>query len=68
MSSFDDVPTSAASATGGVYLTDGVFLFRVAGEADGIVELEDCYRLDRVLVPMPALRARRLRIVMPAWP
>jgi hypothetical protein len=63
MSSHDERP---ALETPAVYLTDGVFLFRVAGEADGIVELEDCYRLDLVRVPVTAVRARGLRVVMPA--
>jgi len=53
----------------GVYLTDGVFLYRVddllvtgAGE---MVDLEDCYRLDVVRVPVNDLRARRLQVVTP---
>jgi len=53
-----------------VYLTDEVFLYRVVGlAANGvgqIVELEDCYRLDAVRVPVRDLRARRLRVVTPA--
>jgi len=54
----------------GVYLTDGVFLFRVvrcigSGAAE-IAELEDCYGLDVVCVPMADLRERRLRVVAPA--
>jgi hypothetical protein len=62
---------NASSIDGiGVYLTDEVFLYRVvdfvAGPGDGMVELEDCYWLDVVSVPMTALRARRLRAVMPA--
>lgn len=54
----------------GVYLTDEVFLYRVvgpvAGELDELVELEDCYRLDIVRVPIGDLQARRLRVVTPA--
>jgi hypothetical protein len=54
----------------GTYLTDGVFLYRVAGStvAAGyrLVELEDCYGLDRVRVPVACMRARRLRVVTPA--
>jgi hypothetical protein len=53
----------------GAYLTDEVFLYRVydvlvtaAGE---MVEVEDCYRLDVVRVPVNELRARRLRVVTP---
>ena len=42
----------------GVYLTDEVFLYRVAGVAPGegveMVELEDCYQLDLVRVPLTA--------------
>jgi hypothetical protein len=52
-----------------VYLTDGVFLYRVArlfvDGADVTVELEDCYRLDVVEVSMSDLRARGLRLVTP---
>ena len=53
----------------GVYLTNGVFLYRVVGLVDGVpelVELEDCYWLDVVPVPVRDLRARRLRVVTPA--
>lgn len=61
-----DAPVDEA----GVYLTDEVFLYRVvgrvAGELDQLVELEDCYRLDVVQVPIRDLRARRLRVVTPA--
>jgi hypothetical protein len=53
----------------GAYLTDGVFLYRLdallvtaAGE---MVDLEDCYRLDVVRIPLNVLRARRLRVVTP---
>jgi hypothetical protein len=60
-------PTAAG---GGVYLTDGVFVFQVAGfeagEADGMVALENCRRLDRVRVPVTAAPLRRCRIVI--WP
>jgi hypothetical protein len=49
------------------YLTDEVFLFRIAGIADGgdgeLVDLEDCYRLDVVRVPLADLQARGLRVV-----
>ena len=52
-----------------MYLTDGVFLFRVArlvvNEMEVTVELEDCYGLDVVQVPLRELRARRLRLVTP---
>ena len=52
-----------------VYLTDGVFLYRIVGSAatgvDDLVELEDCYRLDVVRVPVDDLRSRRLRVVTP---
>jgi hypothetical protein len=53
----------------GVYLTNEAFLYRVvglvAGGMDEIVELEDCYGLDVVRVPMRDLSARRLRVVTP---
>ena len=70
-----DAPVPAPSVAGhndgaGVYLTNEVFLYRVlevvpslAGE---MVVLEDCYWLDVVHVPVSQLRARRLRVVMPA--
>ena len=55
---------------GGVYLTNEVFLYRVVGfiesAAGQIVELEDCYRLDVVRVPVTDVRSRRLRVVTPA--
>jgi hypothetical protein len=47
-----------------VYLTDEVFLYRVAGVGAGTVELEDCYRLDLVRVPLLDVRARGLRVVI----
>ena len=51
----------------GAYLTDEVFLYRVVGfAAGGMVELEDCYWLDVVRVPVRGLRARGLRVVTPA--
>ena len=53
-----------------LYVTDEVFLYRVVATAASaigeMVEFEDCYSLDVVLVPMRALRARRLRVVTPA--
>jgi hypothetical protein len=53
-----------------VYLTDGVFLYRLVGLARSgagqIVELEDCYLLDVVRVSITNLRARGLRVVTPA--
>ena len=53
----------------GVYLTDGVFLYRVvhsgaAGDHD-LVELEDCHRLDVVRVAASDVRQRQLRVVTP---
>ncbi len=55
---------------GAVYLTDEVFLYRVAGlegsSAGEVVELEDCYGLDVVKVSAADLHARRLRVVRPA--
>jgi len=54
----------------GMYLTNEVFLYRVVGfsETAGgeVVELEDCYRLDVVRVPVTAVGSRRLRLVTPA--
>ena len=53
----------------GVYLTNEVFLYRVvdllATGAGEVVDLEDCYWLDVVRVPVNDLRARRLRVVTP---
>jgi hypothetical protein len=53
-----------------LYLTNEVFLYRVAGVADDgtgeLVEIEDCYSLDVVLVSIADLRARGLRVVTPA--
>jgi hypothetical protein len=54
----------------GVYLTDEVFLYRVvrvvAGAAGEMVELEDCFLLDVVSVPLADVRRRRLRVITPA--
>ena len=53
----------------GLYLTDEVFLYRVVGalpNAVEVVELEDCYGLDVVPVPVSELRSRPLRVVTPA--
>jgi hypothetical protein len=53
----------------GQYLTDEVFLYRVVGfgadEGSAMVQLEDCYWLDIVSVPMARVLARRLRAVTP---
>jgi hypothetical protein len=50
----------------GVYLTNEVFLYRVvASGTDGMVELEDCYCLDVVHVPVSHLGGRSLRVVTP---
>ncbi len=52
----------------GAYLTDGVFLYRVvdpvAGRGEETVELEDCYDLGIVRVPVAELRRRNLRVVV----
>jgi hypothetical protein len=45
-----------------------VFLYRVVSVGAGTVELEDCYRLDRVRVRLADVRARGLRVVIPAGP
>ena len=54
----------------GAYLTNGIFLYRVVGlladVEDGLVELEDCYLLDVVHIPMTVLGQRAMRIVTPA--
>jgi hypothetical protein len=53
----------------GIYLTNGVFLYRfvglVGGAADDTVELDDCYRLDVVRVSFTELCGRQLRLVAP---
>lgn len=58
---------SRPTAPAGAYLTDGVFLYRVvdlvASGVGEMVELEDCYWLDVVRVPLTDLRARQLRVV-----
>jgi hypothetical protein len=60
----------ARSDIAGLYLTDEVFLYRVVGSVasgvDELVELEDCYGLDVVRVPVSDLRSRRLRVVTAA--
>ena len=68
----DPAPTGAVAGPvigAGKYLTNEVFLYRVAGldgsGMDEVVELEDCYGLDVVTVPLRELRARRLRVVTP---
>jgi hypothetical protein len=54
----------------GLYLTNGAFLYRVvrivASDTGEMVELEDCYSLDVVRIPMPAFHERRLRVVIAA--
>jgi hypothetical protein len=53
----------------GVYLTDEVFLYRVVDRVltpmGEMIEVEDCYWLDVVRVPVGDLVARRLRVVTP---
>jgi hypothetical protein len=55
-----------------MYLTDGVFLYRVTGfvangmDATATLEVEDCYGLDVVKVSINDVEARRLRLVTPA--
>jgi hypothetical protein len=69
-----DGPVAAGGVDGqaddaGAYLTDEVFLYRVVGLVGSgtgeMVELEDCYGLDVVDVPVRDLHARRLRVVTP---
>jgi len=54
----------------GLYLTDEAFLFRVVGvvdtDAGEMVELEDCFGLDVVQIPLTDHRLLGLRVVMPA--
>jgi len=54
----------------GVYVTNEVFLYRVIrlveSEQGELVELEDCYGLDVVRVPVADVNAGQLRLVTPA--
>ena len=54
----------------GMYLTNEVFLYRVVDvvetESGEMAEIEDCYWLDVVRVPICDLLARQLRVVTPA--
>jgi len=54
----------------GLYFTNEVFLYRVvrmaASDMGAMVELEDCYSLDVVRVPIGHFRTRRLRVVRAA--
>ncbi|HUA71693.1 MAG TPA: hypothetical protein VMA96_11435, partial [Solirubrobacteraceae bacterium] len=54
----------------GLYFTNGVFLYRVVrmapSDVGAMVELEDCYSLDVVRVPIGHFRTRRLRVVRTA--
>jgi hypothetical protein len=59
---------TTASLDAGVYLTDGVFLYRIAGFDAGMIEVEDCYHLDRVRLPVTGVRARQLQVVTPRQP
>jgi len=63
-------PDMNGSPAIGVYLTNGIFLYRVAGlladVEDGLIELEDCYLLDVVHVPITELVQRCMRLVTPA--
>ena len=50
-----------------LYLTDEVFLYRLAASfKGGTIELEDCYGLDVVRIQVNELQSRRLRVVAPA--
>jgi hypothetical protein len=66
-----ELATDAVSAAfdDGFYLTDESFLFRVIGvvdtDAGEMVELEDCWGLDIVRVPITAPRLLGLRVVLP---
>jgi hypothetical protein len=68
-------PRSAATVVApfddaGLYVTDEAFLFRVVGlvdtDAGEMVELEDCFGLDVVQVPITEPRLLRMRVVMTA--
>ena len=63
-------PDMNGSPTVGVYLTNGIFLYRVAGLLtdvdDAFVELEDCYLLDVVHVSITELDQLCMRLVTPA--
>jgi len=66
-----DTYVAAADADGtGLYLTNEVFLYRVVGVAatdmGDMVEVEDCYSLDVVRIPIDRLRVGRLRVVTAA--
>lgn len=65
-----DSQAQASAVTAGTYLTNGVFLYRVVrATGDGstaVADLEDCYFLDVVRVPVGALRARGVRVVRSA--
>jgi hypothetical protein len=54
----------------GAYLTNEIFLYRivsvVATAVGEMVDLEDCFGLDVVRVPLEDLRSRGLRVVTPA--
>jgi hypothetical protein len=63
------MPALDLDSEAGVYATDEVFLYRVigfvTGEEEGLLEIEDCYGLDIVRVPVADVIARRLRVVTP---
>jgi hypothetical protein len=62
------VASPAVGAAVGVYLTDGVRLFRVTDRQDGArVWLEDCGRPDALAQPFDAGEVtRKMRIVRPS--
>ena len=78
MPTLDRIATSSVSPDAhvarlegvGVYLTNEVFLYRVIevlpSEEGEMVELEDCYGLDVVRVPLAEVNMRRLRLVTPS--
>lgn len=63
-------PSAGAAGQADLYLTDEIFLYRVvrvvAGAAGEMVDLEDCFLLDVVRVPLAAVRARGLRVITAA--
>jgi hypothetical protein len=60
--------TADADADAGAYLTNEAFLYRLAGPlpSGDAVEVEDCYSLDVVRVPVRNVHERGLRVVTPA--
>jgi hypothetical protein len=64
------VEATASDLDQDLYLTNEVFLYRVTGpledEDDRLVDVEECYSLDVVRVPVREILKRGLRVVTPA--